>query len=134
MHAFTDGTIIGPQAVGHHMGHGVAGTNADADLEERLPLFVAGGAEDVLGSQTGAQGMVLLGAGGAEGRQETVAQHLRHRACKARHRLRHAIQNGEEQVVRIFRIAAGHDGGGADDVDEHCRYHLALARLVAWQA
>ncbi len=59
----------------------------------------------------GALGVVLMGDGRAEQRQDPVAQRLGHIALVVMHGLHHQFDDRRDQAVSVFRVAVVDQGG-----------------------
>jgi hypothetical protein len=71
--------------------------------------------------------MVLVGEGRAEERHDPVAHHLVHRALVAVDRLHHVLEDGIEELSRLFGITVGEQLHGALEIGEEDGDLLALA-------
>ncbi len=74
--------------------------------------------------------VVLVGHGGAEQRQDPVAQHLRDGALVAPHRLDHVLDHAIEQRRGLLGVMTREHGHGRGDVGEEDSDVLALAGQI----
>ena len=114
-------------------------SDADLDLEAVIPADLRGVAADRLlhgeGRVAGADGVVLMGEGGAEERHDPVAHHLVHRALVAVDGVHHALEDGIEESARLLGVTVGEQFQRALHVgEEHGDLlSLSLQRMAGGQ-
>ena len=83
------------------------------------------------GGVAGAQGMVLMGNGGAKQGHNAVAQHLVHRALIAVHRVHHQMQGRVQELPGSFWVESLDEPRGVLEIGKQDGDLLALAFQVS---
>ncbi len=119
---------IAPDRAHDHL----AGIEADADLDldavvpANLGRVAADGLLHGERGVAGADGVILVSQRRAEQRHDAIAHDLVDGALVTVHRLHHAVEDGVQQLARLFRVAVGEQLEGAFHVGEEHRDLLAL--------
>ena len=127
------GRVVHAQIVADRAHDHFSRVEADADMQRdalRAPELFGVASELLLHAQrgeAGADGVVLAGERCAEQRHDAVAHDLVDGAVVAVHRLHHPLDDGIEQLARLFRIAVREQLHRALDVGEQNGDLLALA-------
>ena len=114
--------VVHVQIVANGPHHHLAGVQPDAQLQHHAlrPAHLVGvGPDGALQGQrriAGAQGVVLVGNGGAKQGHNAIAEHLIDGALKAVHGLHHQADGGVQELLGRFRIQALDEPGRVLDV------------------
>ena len=134
VHRVADSGQVGVAARAELPHHHDAGAHADAHPHERVAALGPLPRDALLqgqGREHRPQGVVLVGRGGADQRQEAVAQVLVDRSAEPPDLLARDLEEAVEHLVhRLLADPLGH-GGGADHVAEDRGQDPPLARLLA---